>query len=98
MCSDASLPGGHYFASGYTDPWTTTWSKAAGSTSASGTFIVGASGYDTLAENYLHAVVLHAASGSRIGCGYLGTYSTISSALDAGSYRAASQDPLRTKL
>lgn len=71
VCSDASLVGGHYFATGFTDPWTTTWTKASGATSASGTFLVGASGYDTLAENYLHAVVVHAANGTRIGCGYL---------------------------
>jgi hypothetical protein len=72
VCSDASLPGGHYFATGYTDPWYTTWTKAAGATTASGSFTVLASGYDTLAENYLHAVVAHAGSGARIGCGVLG--------------------------
>jgi len=83
VCSDASLPGGHYYAAGVTDPWFTTWSKSSGSTSASGTFIVGVSGHDTLAENYLHAVVVHASSGSRIGCGYLGTYTTLSSELAA---------------
>ena len=92
VCSSGALPGGHYFATGYADPWFTTWSKASGSTSASGTFIVGASGYDTLAENYLHAVVVHAASGSRIGCGYLGTYTTVSSELAAamGPYPGSS--------
>ncbi|CAK0899450.1 unnamed protein product [Prorocentrum cordatum] len=72
VCSDPSLPGGHYFASGFTDPWYTTWTKAAGTTVASGSFTVLASGYDTLAENYLHAVVVHAGSGARIGCGVLG--------------------------
>jgi hypothetical protein len=72
VCSDASLPGGHYFATGYTDPWYTMWTKAAGATTASGSFMVLASGYDTLAENYLHAVVAHAGSGARIGCGVLG--------------------------
>ncbi|CAK0905642.1 unnamed protein product [Prorocentrum cordatum] len=92
VCSDASLPGGHYFKSGYGDPWFTTWSKPSGSTSASGTFVVGASGYDTLAENYLHAVVVHASSGSRVGCGYLGTYTTLSSELAAamGPYPGSS--------
>ncbi|CAK0875315.1 unnamed protein product [Prorocentrum cordatum] len=81
MCVPA--PGGHYFATGFADPWFTTWSKTSGSTSASGNFIVGASGYDTLAENYLHAVVLLAASGSRIGCVHLGSYSTVLSELAA---------------
>ncbi|CAK0905644.1 unnamed protein product [Prorocentrum cordatum] len=92
VCSDATLPGGHYYATGVTDPWFTTWSKPSGSTSASGTFVVGASGYDTLAENYLHAVVVHASSGSRVGCGYLGTYTTLSSELAAamGPYPGSS--------
>jgi len=88
VCSDASLPGGHYFASGSTDPWSTTWSKTAGSTVAKGDFLVAASGYDTLAENVNHAVVLHAASGSRIGCGYAGAGNSLTAAM--GSYPATS--------
>jgi hypothetical protein len=88
VCSDASLPGGHYFAAGYADPWFTTWSKTAGSTVAKGFFTVGASGYDTIAENTNHAVVLHAASGSRIGCGYASSGNSLTAAM--GSYPGTS--------
>jgi hypothetical protein len=88
VCSDASLPGGHYFATGYADPWFTTWSKTAGSTVAKGSFTVGASGYDTIAENTNHAVVLHAASGARIGCGYAGAGNSLSASM--GSYPGTS--------
>jgi hypothetical protein len=84
VCSDASLPGGHYFATGYADPWFTTWSKTAGSTVAKGSFTVGASGYDTLAENANHAVVLHAASGARVGCGLAGSGNSLTATI--GSY------------
>jgi hypothetical protein len=72
VCYKSNLPGGHYFATGHTDPWYTTWQKTAGTTVASGSFTVLASGYDTLADNYLHAVVAHAGSGARVGCGVLG--------------------------
>mmetsp|Transcript_24427 Transcript_24427/g.68339 ORF Transcript_24427/g.68339 Transcript_24427/m.68339 type:complete len:468 (+) Transcript_24427:97-1500(+) len=88
VCSDSSLPGGHYFKSGYGDPWFTTWSKTAGSTVAKGSFTVGASGYDTLAQNVNHAVVLHDASGARIGCGYAGAGNSLTAAM--GSYPGTS--------
>merc|ERR1712194_868073 len=88
VCSDATLPGGHYFAPGSTDPWFTTWSKTAGSTVAKGSFSVAASGYDTLAQNVNHAVVLHAASGARIGCGYAGAGNSLTTAM--GSYPGTS--------
>ena len=75
VCTDASLPGSHYHAMGVTDPWTTYWTKTAGSTTATGSFSVGTTGFDTLAENELHAVVVHGAGRfrpyARVGCGVL---------------------------
>merc|ERR1719198_2378719 len=70
VCSDSSLPGGHHYASGYSDPWYTTWTKERGTTRASGSFAVFSSGYDTLGEVYLHAVVAHNST-AKIGCGVL---------------------------
>jgi len=75
VCTDASLPGDHYHAMGVTDPWMTYWTKTAGSTTATGSFSVGTTGFDTLAENELHAVVVHGAGRfrpyARVGCGVL---------------------------
>ena len=66
-CADAALVGGHYFSTNV-DPWTTTWqSDITGA--ATGVFTVNSGvGY---ADNIGHAVVLHAADGSRIACGVL---------------------------
>lgn len=70
-CADASLVGGHYWDSeGGTvaDPWTTTYTSDEDGM-ARGQFML-SSGYG-LDANTGHAVVLHAASGARIGCGVL---------------------------
>jgi len=76
-CDDAALVGGHYWDAGTNgtnpDPWTTA-NGAVYSTNedgiASGNFLVTSEyGY---AENKDHAVVVHAADGSRVGCGVLG--------------------------
>ncbi len=76
-CSDASKVGGHYWNKGANgtnpDPWTAEYG-AVYSTNAngkgSGDFDLN-SGY-TFKENVGHAVVVHAANGTRVGCGVLG--------------------------
>jgi Cu/Zn superoxide dismutase len=69
-CSNASLVGGHYWTpSNVSDPWNTVmWtSDAVGAVSAMFTVTTGY----PLADNFGHAVVVHAPNGTRIACGVL---------------------------
>ena len=71
-CNDAALVGGHYWNGQNPDPWTNAngaiyTSNAQGKALGSFKLNNGLS-YD---ENNNHAVVVHAANGSRVGCGVL---------------------------
>ena len=67
-CSNSSYVGGHYYATS-SDPWSTNYDATTVNGTSSGSFTVSAG--LSLAENSGHAVVVHAASGTRIGCGVL---------------------------
>jgi len=73
-CEEASLVGGHFWDAGkVTDPWSTMWEKQDHTTTAARFGFGVNSGY-TLAQNADHTVVVHDASGARIGCGILEYY------------------------
>eukprot|EP00666_Eupelagonemidae_sp_cell4sb_P007068 gene7068-biopygen35174 len=69
-CADASLVGGHYYAGLSSDPWSPIVYTAQADASSTGTVSV-VSGY-TLDDVVGRAMVIHDATGARIGCGTIG--------------------------
>ena len=64
-CNDPTLVGGHYYTTAE-DPWSTTkWSEE------SNTFRTSGAGLPSLTEMSGRVVVVHSASGERVGCGVL---------------------------
>jgi len=72
-CAVADMVQGHYYNSTVTegiDPWTTTWSSTVDG-NANGYFTMD-DGYNTIANNLGHAVVVHESDGTRAACGIVG--------------------------
>jgi len=70
-CSVADMVQGHYYNPSLSaDPWTTTWNSD-DSGNAHGYFKID-SGYNTIADNLGHAVVVHESDGTRASCGLIG--------------------------
>ena len=81
-CASAGDVGGHYYNNALTngtDPWSTVWEKDAGTTSATGMFMI-YSGYEFV-DNHKHTFVIHQQDGTKIGCGVLESTSELLSGL-----------------
>merc|ERR1719356_1916513 len=71
-CATADEVGGHWWDASVADPWFTTYTVTAGASTSVGSFTVTAAELGLSPLTMVgHTVVVHAADGSRIGCGVL---------------------------
>merc|ERR1719285_841826 len=81
-CAVADMVQGHFYSSSLSsDPWTTNWNSDADG-NAYGNFTIDY-GYNTLADNLGHAVVVHESDGTRAACGVIGNGDEYLATLDA---------------